>query len=582
MCKAETLWSFIAKKSYIAWIAALLVIIQAILTIIEVIVIERFIDGLSDFQWKRLIFFAIILSGIYAFYYLQNPLLDYLKQKLSLQIRIHLEDSIIEKMARISVAALEDVENQSCIARLKEKPEKRYANGFFSILQIIGGIVGMSGIFSLLFHHVPFFFLVILLLFGLMVIVFRLTGKMKIALYQTRQEIGRRGDYLSSILFERNLAQEKKLFGYTHYIQKLYKEETIQSSKQMLISIGVYHIILWVYDAITYLFSASAYLLFLIPLYKGEMEIGLYIAMIPALTKLGAFFVAVGSKYWPAYQEYRACFADFIQFYALPEQDYIEKKEITFHIIKGENIVFRYPGQEKPILNGLNFIFQVGKNYALVGENGCGKTTFIKLLMGFYQPESGTITIDNKDIKELTFAERQSLFSAVFQDFNHYTYTIKENIFLSNLKEKTAITEKMQQAAKEAELDSWISSYPYAYNTQLGTLEENGIELSGGQWQRLSIARMLYRKANIYIWDEPTAAMDPLAESRLYTNFLQKRSKQCANIFVTHRLGAAVCADEIYVLENGKLVEQGSHIQLMQKSDGLYRQMFQAQKGMYE
>ena len=193
-----------------------------------------------------------------------------------------------------------------------------------------------------------------------------------------------------------------------------------------------------------------------------------------------------------------------------------------------------------------------------------------------------TITIDNKDIKELTFAERQSLFSAVFQDFNHYTYTIKENIFLSNLKEKTAITEKMQQAAKEAELDSWISSYPYAYNTQLGTLEENGIELSGGQWQRLSIARMLYRKANIYIWDEPTAAMDPLAESRLYTNFLQKRSKQCANIFVTHRLGAAVCADEIYVLENGKLVEQGSHIQLMQKSDGLYRQMFQAQKGMYE
>ncbi len=140
---------------------------------------------------------------------------------------------------------------------------------------------------------------------------------------------------------------------------------------------------------------------------------------------------------------------------------------------------------------------------------------------------------------------------------------------------------RLQQAAKEAEIDQWILSCADNYNTKLGNLEEGGIDLSGGQWQRLSIARMLYRKAGIYIWDEP-AAMDPLAESRLYTAFFQKRAKQNANIFVTHRLGAAVSADEICVLEKGRLVEQGTHKQLMENKDGLYYQMFCAQKGMYE
>ena len=201
--------------------------------------------------------------------------------------------------------------------------------------------------------------------------------------------------------------------------------------------------------------------------------------------------------------------------------------------------------------------------------------------MGFYQPDSGSITIDGVNIQELGFAKVQQYFSAVFQDFNRYDYTIKENIFISSLG-KESLGDAIHRAAREAEMDTWILSNPDAYDTKLGDLEDGGIDLSRGQWQRLAIARMLYRKAGIYIWDEPAAAMDPLAESRLYADFLHKRSEQCANIFVTHRLGAAVKADEICVLENGRFVEQGNHAQLLQKKDGLYRRMFQAQKGMYE
>ncbi len=585
MQKPETVWKLIAKKPYAALAATLLILVQAVLNVSEVVILQRFIDGFSRLQWGQSALFAFGISAVYAFYYIQTPLLGYLKDKIRLQLRIHLEQAVIKKTARISVAALEDTENQALLARVQDSPENRYANGFFSVLQVLGGIAGTVGILALVVENAPCFLLVILLLLGLMVIAFRLIAKSRLAMYQSRQEIGRRSDYLSGLLFDRHLAQEKKLFGYTPYIQKLYEEETVRSGRKMLGSVLVSNMTLWVYDNITFLFSASAYLLFLLPLQRGEMEIGLYISIIPALARLGAFFVAVGSEYWPSYQEYRACRGDLGKLYTLPEQYYVQEgadnAPLPFHEIKGEKSVFRYPGQEKPVLDGLDFTFHAGKNYALAGENGCGKTTLVKLLMGFYQPDSGTITIDGVNIQEMEFGKLQRYFSAVFQDFNRYDDTIKENIIISRMGKENP-EKDMQRVAQETGMDAWIASCPDAYETKLGNLEEGGMNLSGGQWQRLSIARMLYRRAGICIWDEPTAAMDPLAESRLYGDFLSKREAGCANLFVTHRLGAAVHADEICVLEKGRFVEQGSHVQLMKKPDGLYRRMFEAQKGMYE
>lgn len=584
MYTTKTVWNLVFKRPCEALSAVMFIIVQAVLNVAEVIVLEHFINGFLHFQWGTVVIFAASLSGIYAFHYIQTPLLGWLNNRIRLQMRVDLEQTVVEKVARVSVAALENPDNQALLARLQDEPEKRYANAFFSVLQILGGALSTAGVFALIIEDVPFYLPVVLLLLWLMVIAFRLIGKNRVKLFRARQEISRRGDYLSGLLFERRLAQEKKLFGYTPYIQKLYEEETIQADKRMFKSIFSSNMILWFYDNITYLFSASAYLLFLIPLYEGKIHIGLYIAIIPALTRLGAFFVEVGSKHLPTYQEYRASLADMTALNALPEQHYVHEGENSappeFHVIKGENIVFRYPGQEKPVLNGLNFMFYAGKNYALVGENGCGKTTLIKLLMGFYRPEAGCITIDGKNVQEMEFAELQSFFSAVFQDFNRYDYTVKENILMSNLGKKEPEPE-MRQAATETELDSFISSCPDTYDTKLGNLEDGGVDMSGGQWQRLAIARMLYRKAGICIWDEPTASMDPLTESHLYKTFLQKRSGDCVNIFVTHRLGAAVSADEICVLENGRLVEQGNHGELMQKAEGLYRRMFEAQKGMY-
>ncbi len=579
-----------------AFAAGILIMTQAAFTVLEVIVLQRFLDAFSasNFELGQSLRYIAALAAMYAFRYFRMPLLNWLNGSISLQLRESLDCLIIKKAERISLASLEDASHQALLGRVQDAPEKRYANGLYAILEIAGGVMQTAGVLFLLAGSVPYFLLIILLLLGLMAIVFRIIGQNRVKVYHARQEIGRRGDYLSGILFDRRLAQEKKLFGYTSYIQKIYEEENIQSNRKLLYRIFASNLILWFYDNITFLFSASAYLVFLIPLSRGEIDIGLYIAIIPALTRLGAFFVAVGSEYLPTYQEYRACLKDITALEALEEQFYISaikerchsesnqagRHPLAFHEIKGENIVFSYPGSDKPVLDGLNFTFYAGKNYAIVGENGCGKSTFVKLLMGFYKPENGNITIDGKDIQEMEFSELQNCYSAVFQDFNRYDYTIRENIIMSAL--DGVSDPQMERAAGEAGLEEWISSFPDAYDTSLGTLTEGGGNLSGGQWQRLAIARMLYRNAGVYIWDEPTAAMDPLAESRLYTAFLKKRSDSLTNIFITHRLGACVGADEICVLADGYFAEQGSHAWLMQKKDGIYRSMFEAQKGMYE
>ncbi len=584
MNKPKTIWNLIAQKPFAALAAAVLVVVRAGLDVSEVVVMEQFVNTCADFRWGMALLFAVAIAGIYAYRYIQVPMLGYLNDKVRLQVRKYLDDVIIRQMVQVSAASLEKAENQAFIARLQDEPEKRYADAFFSILQILGGTLGAVGVYSLIMESVPLYLPITLLLLGLMVIAFRLIGKNRVALYRARKEISRRSDYLSGLLFERRLAQEKKLFAYTDYVQRQYEEENIKSGKKLLKSILASNLILWLYDNITHLFSASAYLLFLIPLYKGEIQIGLYVAIVPALTRLGTFFVEVGSKHLPVYKEYQSCRNDVTQLCALPIQYYtcagsdVELPE--FRVISGRDIVFRYPGEEKPVIDGLNFDFHVGKNYALVGENGCGKTTLIKLLLGFYEPEKGSIYIDGVNIREMEFGKLQRFFSAVFQDFNRYEYSIKENITFSDIRRE--LGDDMQRAVELAEVDEWIQSCPKQYETQLGKLEEGAVELSGGQWQRLSIARMLYRKARIYIWDEPTAAMDPLAESKLYSSFLKKRSDECVNIFITHRLGAAVNADEICVMESGHFVEQGRHEELMERTDGLYRRMFQAQRGMYE
>jgi ABC-type transport system involved in cytochrome bd biosynthesis fused ATPase/permease subunit len=215
----------------------------------------------------------------------------------------------------------------------------------------------------------------------------------------------------------------------------------------------------------------------------------------------------------------------------------------------------------------------------LVGLNGAGKTTLIKLLTRLYDPTEGKIYLDGKDIREYDPNELYKLFGIIFQDFGKYAFDVRENIHFGQV-DKEVVEEEIKEAAVNSSADAFISKLPNQYDTPLMRyFETDGIELSIGQWQKLSIARAFYSDSDILILDEPTASLDPLAEQEIFNQF-DRLSKDKTTVFVSHRLSSATTANKIIVMEYGKIIEIGDHHSLMEKH-GRYYELFSTQAKRY-
>ena len=249
------------------------------------------------------------------------------------------------------------------------------------------------------------------------------------------------------------------------------------------------------------------------------------------------------------------------------------------HTLEFRNVSFAYPGTNKRVIDGLNLYFRPGETVALVGLNGAGKTTLIKLLTRLYDPTEGEILLDGRDLRDYDVKALRRLFGIVFQDFGKYAFTVRDNIRLGSLS-TDAKEQEIENAAVRAGADGFIKALPAGYDTSLMRyFDRNGIELSGGQWQKLSLARAFYSDADIIILDEPTASLDPLAEQEVFRRFDELRGEK-TTVFVSHRLSSATIASKIVVLENGKVCEEGTHRELMDK-DGKYANLFRVQAERY-
>jgi ABC-type multidrug transport system fused ATPase/permease subunit len=249
------------------------------------------------------------------------------------------------------------------------------------------------------------------------------------------------------------------------------------------------------------------------------------------------------------------------------------------HTIVFENVSFAYPGTDRKVIKNLSTTFRPGETVVLVGLNGAGKTTLIKLLTRLYDPTEGRILLDGKDLREYDVRELYDLFGIIFQDFGKYAVTAAENITFGDihLGDDRA---RVEACAQQANAEDYIAKLPEGYDTPLMRIfEKEGIELSGGQWQKLAIARAFYRDSEIMILDEPTAALDPMAEQEIFNQFDNLREGK-TTIFVSHRLSSAVIATKILVLEYGELIEEGNHHELMAKK-GKYYDLFTTQARRY-
>jgi ATP-binding cassette subfamily B protein len=243
-----------------------------------------------------------------------------------------------------------------------------------------------------------------------------------------------------------------------------------------------------------------------------------------------------------------------------------------------ENVSFSYPGKEALILEDISFQIRAGEKVALVGENGSGKTTLVKLMCRLYDPTRGRILIDGTDIREFSVPELRRQFSVIFQDFVRYHLSMAENIALGNIDE-TANREKIIAAATRAGADSLAAKLPQSYDTLLGRVLYEGEEISGGEWQKIALARAFLRESPFIIMDEPTSAMDARAEYMLFRRFAEMAHGRTA-VLISHRLSTVRMADSILFLEKGRISERGHHDELVALG-GSYARLFEMQAKNY-
>lgn len=275
--------------------------------------------------------------------------------------------------------------------------------------------------------------------------------------------------------------------------------------------------------------------------------------------------------------EYLKGFFDFMGLKTEHECGGLPAEHLTHAEIRFENVSFKYPEADVYTLKDINITINADETLLIVGENGAGKTTFVKLLCGLYKPTNGRILLNGRDISNTPTEEYINYISTVFQDYKLFAMSISENICAM----KDENSGRLQSALEQVNLVEKVFQTSDSENTQLyRTFDENGVEFSGGEMQRLAIARAIYKDAPILIMDEPTSALDPKAEYEIYSSF-QRISKDRTSVYISHRLSSIKFSDRIAVFDKGQIVEHGTHDELIEKN-GLYAELYGIQAGLYK
>jgi ATP-binding cassette subfamily B protein len=388
-------------------------------------------------------------------------------------------------------------------------------------------------------------------------------------------------DYLRFIGANDKTAKEIKLFGLTSFLVERF--ETLATryfklNKSLVVKRSSYGFLFNVLGSISYY---SAYVFIIYRVLSGGISLGELTFLSGSFNRLMSSLRDFFSKFTRISESalYLKDYFDFIdistEYKSKNEVPMPEKIKIGFEF---KNVYFAYPESDNQILNDVSFTIKAGEKIAFVGQNGAGKTTLTKLLLRFYEPTSGEILLDGININQYNKANYQEYFGVLFQDFFRYEFSVKENIAIGKIDEINN-NERILKAAELSLADEVVAELKYGYEQQLGKRFAKGQELSGGQWQKIALARAYMKNAEVMILDEPTSALDAKAESEVFERFIGL-IKDKTSVIISHRFSTVRQADRIVVLQEGKILESGTHQELM-KNNQLYAQLFTLQAEGY-
>lgn len=542
---------------------------------LQVVFTQRFFDAVQKSVEKEVSLgacFGAMTAMILAYMFAQvmNGADNCHAQILSLAMARHVNQKIFTELDSDSCLEFEDVKQLDAI--------NKAVNGGANLIWVCSTLLDILFFYTTYFLSMSVYFFTlkpILCLSVFAVFIPSLISHMvQIRTFKDLENasapVRRARDYFENCIFD---IRETRLWGATSYFKTLYENNQKKLNKfvwhaqlkKNAVSLGL--------NVITVAGYGVILLMIFVMVLRREISIGAFAAVLASVGRLFSFMSEVISERIGWATENVAtleAFLDFIHRKKMPEA--IEAKPANENI-SFQHVNFRYPYTEKNALTNISLTIKPGETIAIVGENGSGKTTLCRLLLGLYSATDGNITIGEHSLSN--YNHRHD--SAIFQNYCRYKMTIKDNICISQMN-VPADDDTLKALCTEVGVDTDGEKLEQELYTMLGR-EFDGAELSGGQWQRLAIARGLYRKGNLIVLDEPTSAIDPLEESQLYHEFAKICCDRTA-VIVTHRLGSVKIADRIIVMKEGIIVEDGTQDELLSEN-GEFRRMYESQRQWY-
>ncbi len=530
----------------------------------------------SDILWP-----LIAVAFVWFLDEASSDLGNYVRKKQSLKLEVYMYDLLHSKAIKLDLISFEQPEYFDCLTRASREAPWRpnsILNNIVSVFRAFISLLLMAGLILTLHWSLA----VLLLVANIPGIWLRLHYAEVLYNFQRKQTPeARRSAYFNWLLTGDRPSRELRLFGLGNYFKELFRTSFLKQKDEEVNIIRKRTTI----ELISNLFKASALLITFLFIARqtinktislGEMAMFL-LAFRQGMLYIKDLFSSLSGLY-----EDGLFIGDTFEFLNLKEsitsQEPVVVSQPLTKEISAENISFTYPGNNVSTISNVSFSIKKGEVVALVGPNGAGKSTLVRLLCRLYDPDSGTVKYDDTDIRHIEPGEYRKQFSVVFQDFMLYNLSAGENIRLGNIN-IPADEEKIRNAAAVTGIDKLISNLPDSYNTLIGNLFDDSRELSWGEWQKLALARALYRDSPVLILDEPSSSLDADTEHEIFSRF-REIVKDRTSILISHRFTNVTLADRIIVLDKGTIAETGTHDELMKK-EGMYYTMFTKQSSRF-
>lgn len=525
----------------------------------------------------------ICITAYVLFLYIAPPCIDIvtdiIHEKMQLKLGIETMEMTVRHGIKVPLSCVENNEYQNLMSQISGIDSNfllGYFNRYVYMLYFVVKFLSLLGVFFAC-NRMMSFILLVNFFITVLVNFYHTKKSIQINLELTEEE--RREAYYRDLILDREAAKDIKILDVYGYFEGLYREQarkvyTKRTALDLKLA-GLQTAVTVVKTAI--FFGVFAYGISLIR--TGDLTAGGFLLYYNVSGQLVSYF-DLFMRHWGSIQRDTIVITKFLSFlHDIEEEKTGEKVLDTSSIsIEFEDVQFQYREDTPPVLKNLNFQLRSGEKLALIGENGAGKSTIIRLLTGLESPTSGKIKVNGIDRRELDLSRYRQRISFVAQDFCRYYLSVRYNIGLSDYF-RINKDEELYAASQKGGAYSFILGFSEGLDQLIGTQYHNGMELSGGQWQKLSLSRGYFKQGSLLIMDEPASALDAAAEEKIYNQFIDL-SEAVTGVFVSHRMASAQLADKIACIKDGKIVEFGSHDELMAKG-GYYAALYLQQAELY-